>query len=258
MDRLILSGIFNKSIFEKAWTVNLSDEPILPNEIDAKISNLRAKLRLYNYIPKYNSPIVNRQWWPRFSVPLNGSLTLSDEQSKSPTFLLFNSRFESGNLERAYKIEEIYKIPELSIRKSGLSKTHSSSVKPHSRHTGWGRQNVKNEARYDLYLTPDWSIGKKPNKNGEYTKMKMTKHTQWFYFSTRNFSNEFKVTFAIKNLYKKSSAYSKGMQPFVFSLKKHKKTGIGWHRGWDLVRYTQVRLYNLILNRILIIQKGIH
>lgn len=89
----------------------------------------------------------------------------------------------------------------------------------------------KIEARYELYITPDWGIGKKPNKDGEYVKFGMTKHTQWFYFSTKNFISKLKVTFAIKNLYKKSSSYSNGMQPFVFSLKKYKDKGIGWHRA---------------------------
>lgn len=72
----------------------------------------------------------------------------------------------------------------------------------------------RHEARYELYLTPDWDIGKTPNKDGEYVKFGMSKHTQWFYFSTKNFTEKLKVTFVIKNFYKKNSSYSKGMQPY--------------------------------------------
>jgi hypothetical protein len=116
-------------------------------------------------------------------VPLNGSLNITQEQASSKTLLMFNSRFESGNLERAYKIEEVYKVPQLSIRKSGLTKNQVNQ-------TTKDLQNDKHykapiEVRYDLFLTPDWGIGKKPNKDGEYVKFGMTKHTQWFYFSTK-------------------------------------------------------------------------
>ena len=90
--------------------------------LDENLNKVRTKLKIYNYIPIYSSTTVNRQWCPRFNHPLNGSLNIEENQIESPTFLLFNSRFESGNLERAYKIEEVYGIPQLIARKSALSK----------------------------------------------------------------------------------------------------------------------------------------
>jgi hypothetical protein len=39
------------------------------------------------------------------------------------------------------------------------------------------------------------------------------------------------------NLMKDDSLYSSGMQPFVFSVKKWEKTGIGWHRGGSDIVY---------------------
>lgn len=186
LDRIILIDKFTKSIFETAWREELSSDPILPYDLDSNINTIKTKFKMYNYIPKYNSPIVNRQCWPRFSVPLTGTLEIPKEQVDSQTLLLFNSRFESGNLERAYKIEEIYKMAELSILKSGMSKHKTNRIQSQSRQrNGTSKSNVKLEARYDLFLTADRSIGKKTNKKGEYTRFKMTKHTQWFYFSTK-------------------------------------------------------------------------
>lgn len=165
LDKIVLCDKFSKSVFEKAWNEELSSDPILPCDFDSNVNALKIKLSLYNWIPKYNSPIVNRQCCPRFSVPLNGSLSIPKEQVNSQTLLLFNSRFESGNLEKAYKIEEIYKVAELSIRKSGMSKYQTSGLRSHFRQRNWTSQSMtKLEARYDLFLTPDWSIGKTKQK----------------------------------------------------------------------------------------------
>ena len=163
-----------------------------------------------------------------------------DEKSiHMPTLLLFNSRFESGNLERAYKIEEVYSIPQLTMRRSALSKNTAASTHLDGRQKHGAQIPDKLEARYELFLSPDYGIGKKQNKEGEYTRYGLSKHTQWFYFSTKNISKNLKAKFAIKNLYKKSSAYSKGMRPFVFSYKMYKEKGISWHRGCEHVWYSQ-------------------
>ena len=79
----------------------------------------------------------------------------------------------------------MYKVPQLSIRKSALAKTQSQYVPNNVKSYSPKKGGDKLEARYDLFLTPDWGIGKKQNKDGEYTKVGMTKHTQWFYFSTK-------------------------------------------------------------------------
>jgi len=113
----------------------------------------------------------------------------------------------------------MYDMQELTVRKSAFSKNNSISGNASYKCKTMSRIPDKLEARYELYLTPDWGIGKKADKEGEYTKFGMTKHTQWFYFSTKNFTPNLKVTFAIKNFYKKNSAYSMGMKPFVFSIK---------------------------------------
>jgi len=98
--------------------------------------------------------------------------------------LLFNSKFESGNLEQVYKI---------------------------------------NEYEYSLYLQQD-------THNDNYW-------TQWFYFSTRNWSKGQKIVFTIKNLVKDNSLFNEGMKPCIFSAKKYLKSGTKWFRGCSDVWY---------------------
>ena len=43
---------------------------------------------------------------------------------------------------------------------------------------------------------------------------------------------------SIENLMKDDSLYCNGMKPFVFSVKKKEKEGIGWHRGGFNISYT--------------------
>lgn len=185
-------------------------------------------------------------------MPLQGTINIDDSNANMSTLLIFNSRFESGNLERAYKIEDVYKVPQISIRKSALCKNPGNPDKKTRsniyRNNGMSKfvqndnlqVNDKLEARYELFLSPDYGIGEKfSNKEDESVKYGLSKHTQWFYFSTKNFTKGLKAKFAIKNLYKKNSSYSKGMKPFVFSLRKYKEHGTGWHRGGDMVCYSQ-------------------
>jgi hypothetical protein len=164
-------------------------------------------------------------------VPLHGTINLDQTKVAMNTLLIFNSRFESGNLERAYKIEDVYNVPQVSIRKSAMSKNNPDSPDRKTR----SNLSDKLEARYELFLSPDYGIGQKQTNEEDTLKYSLNKHTQWFYFSTKNFIKGLKAKFAIKNLYKKSSAYSKGMQPFVFSYRKHKEDGTGWHRGGEYV-----------------------
>lgn len=72
-------------------------------------------------------------------------------------------------------------------------------------------------SEYNLYLTEDTNTD--------------TSLTQWFYFSVHNLKSANKVRLHIMNLMKDDSLYSSGMQPFVFSERRWRETGVGWHRG---------------------------
>lgn len=198
LDKLLLSEKFTKPIFEKAWNVSLADQKILPHLKMDDLHKVRHKLKLYSYIPIYNPATVNRQWCSRFNVPLHGKIDIDKANIHMPTLLLFNSRFESGNLERAYKIEDAYRVQELNSRKSALTKNQNSVSNLDIKLNNWVKSPEKLEARYELYITPDYGISRKQSKDGEYTRYGLSKHTQWFYFSTKNFSTNLKAKFAIK------------------------------------------------------------
>lgn len=99
--------------------------------------------------------------------------------------LKFNSKFESGNLHKAIKI---------------------------------------NENTYTLLLNYD-------------TETKG--HTQWYYFSVKNYKNDHTVQFNITNLMKNKSLYNNGMKPLVYSVQKAESQGIQWHRDCTEIKYYQ-------------------
>lgn len=68
---------------------------------------------------------------------------------------------------------------------------------------------------YHLFLYPDTNTGG---------------HTQWFYFKVWGMLKRIDYTFKIMNFNKKHSAFQKGMNPWVFSL----KTWENLNRGWDV------------------------
>lgn len=75
------------------------------------------------------------------------------------------------------------------------------------------------EDEYDLYMRAD------ANTRG---------HNQWYYFSVSNLKNIKTVRFHILNFTKNASLYSQGMQPNVYSKKRHAK---GWHRAGSNIKY---------------------
>uniref|UniRef100_A0A3Q2DND4 Cytosolic carboxypeptidase 2 n=1 Tax=Cyprinodon variegatus TaxID=28743 RepID=A0A3Q2DND4_CYPVA len=111
--------------------------------------------------------------------------------TRSPTSLIkpsdnileFESRFESGNLQKAIQVG-VYD--------------------------------------YELTLRADM-----------YTE----KHTQWFYFRVRNMKAGVTYRFTIINLMKKSSLYSQGMRPLLYSERAAEEDGIGWQRVGSNILY---------------------
>lgn len=99
------------------------------------------------------------------------------------TTLVFESRFESGNLKKAILITD-------------------------------------NE--YDLYLRSDYS------SQG---------YGQWFYFKVTNMRVNSTYTFNIVNHFKPDSLHNQGMKPLMYSAKKAKLEGCGWHRAGKNICY---------------------
>ncbi|KAK5622264.1 Cytosolic carboxypeptidase 2 [Crenichthys baileyi] len=101
----------------------------------------------------------------------------------SDVTLEFESRFESGNLQKAVQVGE-----------------------------------------YDYELTLR-------------TDMYTEKHTQWFYFRVRNMKAGVTYRFTITNLMKRSSLYSQGMRPLLYSERAAEENRVGWQRAGSDIRY---------------------
>ncbi|KAM4734629.1 cytosolic carboxypeptidase 2 [Anableps anableps] len=69
------------------------------------------------------------------------------------------------------------------------------------------------------------------------TDMYTEKHTQWFYFRVRNMKAGVTYRFTITNLMKKSSLYSQGMKPLLYSERAAEENRVGWQRTGSRIRY---------------------
>ncbi|TYZ59709.1 hypothetical protein PybrP1_011114 [[Pythium] brassicae (nom. inval.)] len=159
-------------------------EPILREsrmlvEIDAEETEAREIVtRLLVY--EYNQPEV------------------FESAGASADTLVFDSLFESGNLQRA---ERIYR------RECGKPAAAAAAV-------------LRQE--YELTIHPD---------------IKNSAYRQWFYFEVRNGSPGVSYKFSLVNLAKSGALFGSGLQPVVYSEIDAVTKGVGWrHRGTH-VRY---------------------
>ena len=120
--------------------------------------------------------------------------------------IFFNSKFESANLRQVFKAVVPVHPPE--------------EIQP-------ARAYKKPEIfqEYNLYLQDD------TNSDNSLT--------QWFYFSALNMKKGCVVKLNMMNLMKDDSLYNVGMQPFVYSRKRHREgDGMQWHReGFNIDYY---------------------
>lgn len=149
---------------------------LLDNEAE-EYEDLQELARLHVY--EYNQPNVAR-----------------DSNAPDDT-LVFDSLFESGNLQRAERIH----------RKAQA--TVFGSRRPQ-------------QQEYELLIHPDV-------KNGAYR--------QWFYFEVRNGKPGITYRFALVNLAKSGALFGQGLQPVVYSEQDAATKGLGWRHQGTHVRY---------------------
>ncbi len=91
------------------------------------------------------------------------------------------------------------------------------------------KTHLSNFAEYDLILNHDvHSIG----------------HTQWFYFSVSNVTAGMVVKFNVGTFSKRTSLFSKGMRPLLYSEKSKKWRRFGCNISYVQVNFTKKREYN--------------
>ncbi|XP_036007743.1 cytosolic carboxypeptidase 2 [Fundulus heteroclitus] len=112
-----------------------------------------------------------------------------------------------------------------SIRSTtSLAKTSDATLEFESRFESGNLQKAVQVGAYDYELTLRTDL---------YTK----KHTQWFYFRVRNMKAGVTYRFTITNLMKRSSLYSQGMRPLLYSERAAERDGVGWQRAGSNIRY---------------------
>jgi hypothetical protein len=160
-----------------------SDEKFYENK--PSVIKLKEKQRIHHSVTPYYQKIIAKA------------------KSKDKT-LVFESRFESGNLD-------------LAIKASLLENQTGPEIPP------FMPPKINNNFdEYNLILQND------TNTRG---------HTQWYYFKVSNTFKGRKVKFNVLNLSKPTSLYSKGMKILIYSQKKVENENVGWYRGGTSIKY---------------------
>lgn len=127
-----------------------------------------------------------------------------------PDTLVFDSDFESGNLQSATRV--------------------FNRLCPHRRHAAaqeeMGLQHVDLTVDQEYDLRARYDIHTKGN-------------VQWFYFRVSNAKRGWRVRFNLVNNNKSDSLFNYGMLPLVYSERDAKRLSRGWRRGGDNVCYFQ-------------------
>ena len=123
-----------------------------------------------------------------------------------PRTVFFNSKFESGNLRQCFKVMRPEDSPKPSTPNTNVNRIPDAELHANPLFS-----------EYNLYLQDD------TNSDNSLT--------QWFYFSCINVKKGTIVKLNMLNLMKDDSLYSQGMQPFVYSTRRHLDgDGVQWHR----------------------------
>ncbi|XP_038621151.1 cytosolic carboxypeptidase 2 [Tachyglossus aculeatus] len=119
--------------------------------------------------------------------------------------LLFESRFESGNLQKAVRV----------FPQAGGTIQLAEHPFLHPAH-------FRDTFEYELTLQPDLYTGR---------------HTQWFYFRVQNTRRGVAYRFTIVNLTKAKSLYATGLKPLMYSQLDAQTGQVGWRREGGDIKY---------------------
>ena len=156
--------------------------------------------------------------------------------------LIFESHFESGNLQLAYITQtlEEQKNP-INITDNKMAENNSNNNDTNIINSNSNINNstdnntsdgVKNEEleKYQLFLHND------TNTSG---------YTQWFFFRVSNTKKGKTVNLNIMNLLRKKTKYSNGIKVWCYSRKNSEINKIGWHHTTENVNYYKNFLYKI-------------
>ena len=154
------------------------------------------------------------------------------------TLPIFESHFESGNLQLVYYTQNIEDKDNINTNINNNSKindiidpTISNNILNFNNSVNINTNNTLEEAeKYELFLHND------TNTLG---------YTQWFFFRISNVKKGKTLNFNIMNFLRKTTKYSNGMKIWVYSRKNSEINKIGWHHTKEEVKYYKNFLYKL-------------
>ena len=158
---------------------------------------------------------------------------------------IFESRFESGNLQLAFYTQNLEDKDNLNnnynniIMNNNLNMNDTLEVGISSNSLNFNNSiniiNLNNNnsdeiEKFELFLHND------TNTSG---------YTQWFFFRVSNVKKGKTLNLNIMNFLRKTTKYSNGIKIWVYSRKNFEKNNIGWHHTSEEVKYYKNFLYKL-------------
>ena len=140
---------------------------------------------------------------------------------------IFESHFESGNLQLAYIIKDLEDKENKENNNNNSNINNASDITCLNNSLNIDNDNID---RYELFLHND------TNTLG---------YTQWFFFRISNVKKGKTLNFNIMNFLRKTTKYSNGMKIWVYSRKNSEINKIGWHHTKEEVKYYKNFLYKL-------------
>ena len=147
-------------------------------------------------------------------------------------FPIFESHFESGNLQLAYAILNLDEKDKNSINLNINENNDGVALNNSLNFNNTITINNNNDEidKYELFLHND------TNTSG---------YTQWFFFRVSNVKKGKTLNLNIMNFLRKTTKYSNGIKIWVYSRKNSEINKIGWHHTTEEVKYYKNFLYKL-------------
>ena len=148
------------------------------------------------------------------------------------TLPIFESHFESGNLQLAYIIQNLEEKDNNNNNNSTTNDTTDILGLNNSNNlnNSTNANNNENFEKYELFLHND------TNTSG---------YTQWFFFRVSNVKKGKTLNLNIMNFLRKTTKYCNGIKIWVYSRKNSEINKIGWHHTTEQVKYYRNFLYKL-------------
>ena len=187
-NQMIQRLIYNKKPLDRDGRVTIENIINLNN-----INNLKEKKK-----KKLKNNIENKK------NDNTSNICVSSEEN-----IIFESNFESGNLQLVYLINSSKETSEENIM----------------------NDSNKDYETYQLFLHNDTNT---------------TGYSQWFFFRIKKGKKNQKINLNIMNFQRKTTKYANGIKIWYYSTKKNQENKIGWEHTTENVEYYQNFLYRFI------------